>query len=202
MALVEEGPAAAQVAAERVGGAAAERHDPLLAALADRADEPLLEVDAVSLEADRLADAQARAVEELDERAVAQGARRRSVGRLDEPLRLAGRERARQAARPARQADSAAGLSVAGSDQDLVAEERADGGQAARDRRRGEPARAQLGEVALELLARRAGEGLWPSQSVERGEVAPVRLDRPRRQPRRRDREEALDLRICGWARS
>ena len=71
VALVEVRPAAAQVAAERVGGAAPERDDPLLAALADRADEPFFQIDAVSLEPDRLADAQARAVEELDESAVA-----------------------------------------------------------------------------------------------------------------------------------
>src|SRR5262245_23213634 len=55
VARVEEGAAAAQVAAERVGGTAPERDDPLLAALADRADEARLEVDAGSLEANRLA---------------------------------------------------------------------------------------------------------------------------------------------------
>src|SRR5215218_5291106 len=75
VALVEVRPAAAQVAPERIGGAAAERHDPLLAALADRANEPFLQVDPIAFEADRLADPQARAVEQLDERAVAEVAR-------------------------------------------------------------------------------------------------------------------------------
>src|SRR5581483_5491659 len=50
---------------------------------------------------DRLAAAEARAVQELDERAVAERAWRRPVGCLDQPLRLAGRERARQRARAA-----------------------------------------------------------------------------------------------------
>ena len=57
MAPVEERPASAEVAAERLGGAAPERNDPLLVALTDRAHEPLVEVDAAALEADGLADA-------------------------------------------------------------------------------------------------------------------------------------------------
>src|SRR3954471_7908344 len=59
---VEERPAAREIASQRVGGRAPERHDALLVALADAADEPLLEVDAALLEPDRLADAQAGAV--------------------------------------------------------------------------------------------------------------------------------------------
>ena len=46
---------------------------------------------------DRLGDAQAGAVEELDERPVAQRPRRRPARGLDQPLGLAGRERPRQA---------------------------------------------------------------------------------------------------------
>ena len=41
-----------------------------------QAHDPLLEIDAVAFEPDRLADPQAGAVEQLDERAVAERARR------------------------------------------------------------------------------------------------------------------------------
>jgi hypothetical protein len=71
VAAVEVGSPARQIAAYRLGGAAADRDDPLLPALADAADEPSVEVDGPLLEAHRLADPEARAVEELDERAVA-----------------------------------------------------------------------------------------------------------------------------------
>src|SRR3954447_4152406 len=83
---VEERTAAREVAPQRVGCRAPERDDALLAALADTADEPLLEVDAALLEADGLADAQPRAVEELNERGVAERARRGAGRRVDQPL--------------------------------------------------------------------------------------------------------------------
>ena len=86
---VEKRTATAQIAAKRVGCAAPQRDDPLLAALADRAHEPLVEVDAAALQSDGLADAEARAVEQLDEGAVAKVARLRARGCLDQPLGLA-----------------------------------------------------------------------------------------------------------------
>ena len=89
MARVEVRPAAREVAAERLGGVPADRDDALLAALADHADEPVVEVDARLVEPDRLGDAQAGAVEQLDERLVAQRARLRAGGGLDQALRLA-----------------------------------------------------------------------------------------------------------------
>ena len=112
VAAVEERPAAGEVAAQRLGRLAADRDDALLRALADAADEPPLEVDGGALEADRLADAQAGAVEQLDEGAVAERARRRAGGGLDQPLGLAGRERPRQRPRRRGSSSSAAGLSV------------------------------------------------------------------------------------------
>src|SRR5581483_4973115 len=77
---VEEGAAAREVAPERLDGGAPDRDDPLPAALARDADEPVVEVDRPPGEPDRLGDAQPAAVEELHERAVAQrprGASRR-----------------------------------------------------------------------------------------------------------------------------
>src|SRR5436190_260691 len=67
---VEEGPPAREVAAQRLGRLASDRDDPLLVPLARAADDPLVEVDAVLLEPDRLAHTEAGPVEELDERTV------------------------------------------------------------------------------------------------------------------------------------
>ena len=53
-------------------GLLAERHDPLLAALAAHVEELLLEVDVAEVEPDGLGAAQAGRVDELDERAVAE----------------------------------------------------------------------------------------------------------------------------------
>src|SRR5437763_10087733 len=94
--LVQVRPAVCEVAAERVGGLAPDRNDPLLRSLADAADEPPLEVDGRPLEADGLARAQARAVEQLDERAIAQRARCRPGRGFDQPFRLTGRESPRE----------------------------------------------------------------------------------------------------------
>src|ERR687891_1002144 len=60
MARVEVRPAVREVAPERLGGLPPDRHDPPLVALADAADEPLLEVDGVPHEADGLAHAPPR----------------------------------------------------------------------------------------------------------------------------------------------
>ena len=93
MAAVEKGPAAREIAAERLGGAAADRDDALLPALAGAADEPLVEVDRGALERDRLAHAEPGAVEELDECAVPERPGRRAGGRLDQAFDLSGRQR-------------------------------------------------------------------------------------------------------------
>ena len=103
VARVEVRAAAGEVAPQRLDGRASERDDALLVALAGDADEAVVEVDARLVEADRLGDAEAGAVEQLDQRPVAQRARRRAGRGLDQPLDLAGRQRARQGARPPRQ---------------------------------------------------------------------------------------------------
>src|SRR5579884_462121 len=101
--LVEVRPAAREVPPERVHPGSADRDDPLLPALADAADEALVEVDAGPVEPHRLADPKARAVQELGERAVAERARRHAVRRVDQPLGLARGERPRKLPPPARQ---------------------------------------------------------------------------------------------------
>jgi hypothetical protein len=77
-----------------------------------------------------------------------------------------------------------------------VAEERARGSRAARDRRRREAVGAQLRDVPLEIVDRRPRDRL-AEERAERGEIARVRLDRARRAPRREQREEAVDRGIA-----
>src|SRR5438105_15222650 len=89
-------PSVGEIAAQGVGRLASDRDDPLLRPLAEAADEALLEIHRRPIEADGLADAEARAVEQLDERAVAQRAGSRAGRGLDQPLGLAGGKRARQ----------------------------------------------------------------------------------------------------------
>jgi len=105
MPAVEVRAAAGEIAARRLDALTPERDDPFLVALAEAADDAVLQVDAAAVEADGLADAQAGSVKELDERAVAEGARRRSVRRLDETLDLARRERAGKAGAPPRKVE-------------------------------------------------------------------------------------------------
>ena len=179
-------PAAAQVPAKRVGGASAERDDPLLAALADRTNEPLVEVDAALLEADRLAHSQARAVEQLDERPVAQVAGLVPAAASTSRSASPGESVRGKRARATRQRDVCGRVVLRGADQD------ADAGRTMRIaaiRRAmvvaGEALGAQLGEVALEVLGRaqstasdrasrraRSGRGGTPRRSAARSRAA------------------------------
>ena len=77
VAAVEMRPAEREVAAHGLGGRPPERDEALLAALSEHAHDALLDRDAVLLEPDGLGHAEAGAVEELHERAIAQRARRR-----------------------------------------------------------------------------------------------------------------------------
>ncbi len=99
---IEVRTAECEVAANGFGGRPPERHEALLATLAEHAHDSLLDRDAALLEPGRLRHTEACAVEELHERAIAEGARRRSDRGVDEPLGLGRRERAWQRARPAR----------------------------------------------------------------------------------------------------
>jgi hypothetical protein len=95
-AAFEERAAAREVAPQGVHGLAPDGDHTLLVSLADAADEPVLEVHGLPVERDRFAHAQTRAVEELGDRAVAESARCRADRRVEEPLDLGRRERARQ----------------------------------------------------------------------------------------------------------
>src|SRR5919198_4798018 len=68
---VEERAATREVAANGFDCRPADRDDALLVALADRADDPRVEIDVGLAQTDRLAHPQARAVQKFDECAVA-----------------------------------------------------------------------------------------------------------------------------------
>src|SRR5918999_927889 len=85
-AAVEVRAPAGEVAPDGVGGLTPERNDALLVSLAETADESVFEVDAAAVERDGLADAKPGAVQELDQRAVAERARRHALSGFDQAL--------------------------------------------------------------------------------------------------------------------
>ena len=192
---VQERASASQVTPECLCSLPADRHDPLLGALADAANDPRVEVDARLLQADCFADPQACPVQELDKRAVAQSAWRRPVRGLDETFGFSRGKRARQCAASSRQVELGGGIVGTYTEQRLMAEEGADRGDPPRDRRWRQTGGAQLCEVLLELLRRDPADG--PVEpGCQRGEVATVRVDCLRRAASRKQREKALDLGI------
>ena len=158
VATIEERAAARQVAAQCLRRMTADRHDALLPALADHAHEAVVEVDAGALEADRLGDAKAGAVQQFDERLVAERARLRPCGGLDQAYGLAGRERLRQLLRAPRQRYRSSRIVEARAEQLLVAEEadgwRRSGGRSSRKRGR-PPAAAPCSARGLRASPRR-----------------------------------------------
>jgi hypothetical protein len=177
---IEVRPSERHVTPECVHCLAADRDHALLAALADRPDEPLLQIHACSIEPDRLADSETGAVEELDERPISEGARRRSGGRVDQALCLSWRKRPRQLADAAGKFQLGGRVLGRGSDEHEVAKEGADGGDSTRDRRRCESRGAELSDPPLELFGRRRGQ--WVSEpSGQLGQIPTVGLHGPRR---------------------
>src|SRR5712692_1202447 len=145
----ELGPRVAQIAREPPRGLLAERHDALLAALAAHANELLLEVDVREIEVDRLAAAEPRRVDELDQRAVAEGECTFALERVQRLLDLCALRRIGQPPRPAW---AERGLRQAPRSQ-REAQERADRREAPRNRRRRElrASATELGGVLGEL---------------------------------------------------
>ncbi len=188
------GRASTHVAREPERGLLAQRDGALLPALAAYVHELLFKVDVGEVEVDRLAAAQAGRVDELHERAVAQCERAVARERLEQAVDLVGLRCVRQAAWAARACDRLG--HPAGAERE--AQERAHGGQPARDRGGREPARAAapqlcgvLGEDAGVDLVEREAPILEPVG--ERRQVEAVRP--PRRVRERRTGQKTLD---CG----
>ena len=167
----------------------AERDDPILAALAPHVHVLLLEVDVAEVESDRLRAAEARRVDELEQRAVPKRDRLLVVEALDELLDLLELRRIRQAARlPRRQRE----LGHAGA-AERVPDQRADRRDPAGDRSRGETLPPQIGHVfredpRVDLLELQSAP-VEPAR--ERVQIGAVRA--PGRIGERRRGEEAID---------
>jgi len=91
---VEMRPTEGEVPAHGLCCRPPERYQALLVSLAQHPYDPLLESDATLLESDRLGHAQAGAVEELHERAIAERSWGRAGRRVDKALGLGRRKRA------------------------------------------------------------------------------------------------------------
>src|SRR2546421_6219798 len=131
-------PRVAEVDRPAVGGLLAQRHDPLLVALAPDAEELLLEVDVDQVEVDGLLRAQAGGVDELHERAVPDGERPVARERLELAVDLLGPQRVRKATRPTRR-EGRVGHTLGA---ERVTQEGPYRSELAADRRRGKPPRS------------------------------------------------------------
>ena len=173
---------------------------PLLAALADDAHEPLVEVDGRALEPERLGDAQPRAVEQLDQGAVAQRARRRRRCAASTSRSASAAESVRGSLPgPPRQLERRGRVVGARAEQLQVLEEARTAACAARSSTAARPsARSDASQrSSSSVVTSPTGR---PSQAGERGEVAAVRLDGARRAPRGEEEQEALERQDRGWA--
>ena len=169
------GRAVALIAAHPVGRLLADRHEPLLVALADARQVLLVEVQIGGADADQLGDAHAGRVEQLDHRAIAQAA-------------AASR---RRAARSARRLPRATGTSAAPATRAAAADRRrdcrrrrpiedqkpveaADGGDRARDRPRRQPARHLLRGRTPRAPARSSARARVPAPAANAASAAQI----------------------------
>ncbi len=166
----------AQIALDRPARLPAERHDPLLRALAVRADEAAADVDVAELEPDRLRGPQAAAVHDLEQRAVAKLDRIRAPRAVEQPRHLGLAEHVWELAALRRRVE---GRRRVVGDQLLAAQvavERAQAGGLAADRRR--RARRPPG-VAFGVRGRsgrEVGEEVGDVGALDRDRVAPARM--------------------------
>ena len=124
VARVEKRPAARHVAANGLDGGPPDRDDAFLRPLPERPDDARIEIDIRAAEADGFADAEPGAVQQLDERPVAERPWRRSRRCVDESFRLRRRQRPRESPVPPREVELRGGVVSAGAEQRLVADER------------------------------------------------------------------------------
>jgi hypothetical protein len=193
VAAVEMRAAERQISANCLCGGSSEWHEPLFATLSEDANDSSFEVDRALLEPDGFRDTKPGAVEELDERAVAQSPRRRAGSGLDQTLGFGGRERAREAAGAPRGRDRGCRIVASRADKFQVTEVRPHSRDASRHRRWREAVCPHHREPALELLGARVAD-LAAAEGGESCKVAAVRVDRTRRTARSEVEEETLDV--------
>ena len=185
LALQERGPALLQVAGQPCRGLVADRHEALLAALAEAGEVTALEVEVLLAETDHFRHAQPRRVEQLDQRAVAQAARLRDVRRAKQAIDFICRQEFRQRLPGSRRAHVGGRIVGAMIRDDEKPIEATKAGHGPRDRFWGPPLAHHLPDHVLERAAiQRLDRTLARSgRGGQLGQVAPVALHGVRRQP-------------------
>ena len=154
---------------------------------------------------EQLRDAQAGGVQQLDERAIAQAARRRHVGLCDESIDVLDREVAWQHLPGARRPQIVGGTGRQAAVDDEKAVEAAVAGDGAGHRTRRAALRHQVAHEAFEIRARQRidGPALPDGEVVQAAQIARVALDRVAR-PAAARRSDASDRRRAGtrWSRA
>ena len=150
------GAAGGEVRLEGADGGLTEEDRALLVALAANDGLAPDEIEAGDIETGELGDAQAAAVEELEDGAVAEALRRARIGRLDEGLEFRGLDDLGQALRLLGEGDAVEEVPIGGAFVLEVAIEAVHGGRAAGDGGGGGAGLPQLAEVGAEA---RAGDG-------------------------------------------
>ena len=160
-------------------GAVPERNEAVLASLPPHAQDPGFQIDRVLREPDELRDSQARGVEQLEHRPVAQAPGRGVVGSREERLDFLFRERLRQRQPELRALEIRGRVAAEIEMESRIRVERAQSRKRACGRARREPARAERGQIPPEIRPR--GRPRRPllllEKPPERREVAPVGLD-------------------------
>lgn len=156
-------PARPEVGLQRGERGLADRDDAVLGALARHADEPRLRVEGLDLQRTELGDAEARAVHQLEHRAVAEALRGRRIGSRDDQGGLGGADHPGQLAPQLGPAGQLGEIIPAEADADEVGREGAD---------RGEPSRQRSRRVALPV------EHPRPRVDVRQADLGPVRPPR------------------------
>ena len=179
-------PTGTEMRCDRLVRSRRERHHPLAPAFPENPDSTAVDVDRAAVQAAQLGDAEARTIEQFDDRVISQRSRRVLVGARTRALRRSVRQRmavvhrewARQAAGLSRPGNPQARVGTANALADQVREEAAEARKLAADRRGREPAMA-IREKRPHLV-RTHGRGLG-GRTQESGELTQIRRVRAAR---------------------
>jgi hypothetical protein len=148
--LIDQPCAILHVLSHGLRRARVERHEPLFSALSEHAHHPSARVHVVDVEAGELAEAQARCVEQLENRAVAARERRVAGRRVEQRRHLPFRQVRGHADVALWRRHERARIVVDDLFATQVAQKRADGGQLPRGGRTGKPSLVQLTQEAAQ----------------------------------------------------
>ena len=166
-----------EVVVERARRRTHDGHHAFLVALAHHAQHLLVEHDAAKVQPAELGDAQAAAVEHLEDRVVSLTGGRLGKGLVEEGRRLLAADDVRQARGLLGKRQVGRGVRRGDALGDHEAVKSLDGGDGALDARDGEPARAKAAHMALDAVARHLvgqRDALVPEPEDVASQVAPI----------------------------